>query len=111
MSAKTLPVVVAAGMLLGVLPASADETGLAGIHDMRREGRRVCFPDHFHSGSGNGPSKKVAIAQAIGSWQDFTTLEYGSSWGQWSKAGSKKIGCAPSGGGQWSCQIEARPCK
>lgn len=111
MSLKAVSVVLVAAAIASVVPASADETGLAGIHDMRREGRRVCFTDHFHSGSGNGASKKAAIGSAVGSWQGFTALEYGTSWGQWSNAGSKRIGCAPAGGGQWSCQIEGRPCK
>jgi len=110
MGLKTVSAAFAAAAIMSVSPAYADETGLAGIHDMRREGKRVCFTDHFHYGSASGPSKKAAIAKAADSWQQFTALEYGTSWGSWTKAASKKIGCSGAGA-NWNCQIEGRPCK
>lgn len=110
MSPKTMSAVLMAALCVSVVPASADETGLDVIHSERREGRRLCFTDHFHYANAAGPTKKAAIIEAVTNWQTFTSLEYGTTWGQWKKAGSKKVGCSPSGG-QWSCQIEGRPCK
>lgn len=100
----------AAAALAVAQPVFADDTGFAYSHDMRREGGRTCFADHYHFGSGAGPSKKAAQAEAIGSWSSFTALEYGSDWARFSKAGGKSVKCVPSGGG-WDCQIDARPCK
>ena len=110
MGLKTTSAAAAAALIMSVLPVSADETGLAGIHEMRREGNRLCFSDHFHYGSASGATKKAAIAKAVDNWQQFTALEYGTSWGSWGKAGSKKIGCSGAGA-NWSCQIEGRACK
>jgi len=111
MAMKTIAAALAAAVLLSVVPAAADETGLDVIHAERREGKRLCFTDHFHYGNGNSSvSRNAAIGDAVASWQSFTALEYGSSWGDWRKAGSKKIACGKNGA-QWSCQIEGRPCK
>jgi hypothetical protein len=92
-------------------PVMADETGLAVLHDLRREGVRSCFLDHFHYGNSSGAaSRKAAEIAAIGSWSGFIDLEYGSDWARFSRAASKSVKCAESGGG-WGCAVEARPCK
>ncbi len=90
-------------------PAAADDTGFAYIHDQRREAGRLCLSNHWHYGNGNGRSRKAAEASAIRSWADFTALEYGSDWARYSRARSKKMSCTQSG--DWSCAVEARPCK
>jgi hypothetical protein len=102
--------VAAGAVLAGVAPASADDTGFASMHDLRREGGRTCFTDHFHYGSGSGPTKAAAQKAAIGSWSSFTDFEYGSDWARFSRAASKSIKCGGGSGGV-DCQIEARPCK
>lgn len=91
--------------------AVADETGMAGMHDWRREGGKTCMTDHWHYGSSGGlGSQKAAEVEAIKSWSSFTDFEYGSNWARWSKAASKKMSCSKSGNG-WGCSAEARPCK
>jgi hypothetical protein len=91
----------------------ADETGLAAMHEQRRERGRVCFVDHYHYGSSAGqPSKRAAVVMAVKSWAGFTDFEYGSLWAHWSRAASKKVKCGRAGpGGAWSCDISARPCR
>ena len=48
------------GILLGlglaamIAPAFADQSGLADMHALRKEGGRTCMSDHFHSGSSSG---------------------------------------------------------
>ena len=94
------------------LPAMADDNGMAGtIHDLRRENGKVCQVDHWHYGSGVGATKKLAMADAVGSWQNFTALEYGSDWARFQRAASRNVSCANTGGGGVSCSIEGRPCR
>ena len=91
-------------------PALADQTGLAAMHPLRREGGRTCMSDHFHSGSSSGQrSRAAAEAEAVRSWADFTALEYGSDWARYGKAGSRSMRCKRTGDG-WGCDLEARPC-
>ena len=91
--------------------AMAGDNGLAGIHDLRREGRKLCMSDHFHNGNSAGQaSKAIALNAAISSWAGFTELEYGSDWASFKKAASKQVTCTQSGAG-WGCDINARPCK
>jgi hypothetical protein len=100
-----------AGGLLAAAPASADETGLASIHSWRREGHRICFTDHFHSGTGSAkPTKAAALEDAAHSWAEFTAAEYGTSWAHFAKAASKSEKCDKIAGG-FTCYVEARPCK
>jgi hypothetical protein len=66
--------------------------------------------DHFHDGSGKGPTRAQAERVAIRSWAEFTAWEYGESWGRYSVAASKKMTCSPMAVG-WSCAVEARPCR
>jgi hypothetical protein len=97
--------------LLAASPAVlADDTGLASMHDLRREGGRLCMSDHYHSGSGEGPSKAAARAAAIRAWSDFTNFEYGSVWAHFSRAGSQSVRYGKTAGG-WSADVDARPCR
>jgi len=91
--------------------AWADTTGLASMHAWRRERGRICMADHWHYGS-SGPhrSRRSAQRAAIRSWQEFTDLEYGSTWARYGRAGSRKMKCARAASG-WSCDVEARPCR
>lgn len=90
---------------------SADETGMASIHEWRLEGRKTCFVGHFHSGTTTGykRTKKRAIRDAILSWREFTAAEYGTDWAHFKYANSRSSKCdrTPSG---WSCYVEGRPC-
>jgi hypothetical protein len=100
-----------AASVLGVTrPIAAHETGLASIHDWRREGGRICMSDHYHDGSGNGRTRHHAQLAAMHAWSDFTVFEYGSAWGHFGLAAGRKVRCT--GGGQsWYCAVVARPCK
>jgi hypothetical protein len=101
-----------APLAIAALPAVADDNGMAGaIHDLRREGGKLCQVDHWHYGSGAGATKKLAMADAVGSWQSFTALEYGSDWARFQKAASKSVSCSKEGSGGVSCAIEGRPCR
>lgn len=99
------------GVLLGAAGSAQadDETGIAGIHSWVKMGRKTCLADHFHTGNGTGATRTQAERQAIQSWVDFTAWEYGSAWGRYTIAASKKMSCEQSGG--WSCFLEARPCR
>lgn len=105
-------VVIALGVAASVAQAAAQAVdGLAAMHDMRREGRRLCFSDHFHYGSSNGASsKRAAEIAAIASWSDFTAFEYGASWSSYAKSGSKEMTCSRTSSG-WGCDVSSRPCR
>lgn len=91
--------------------SGAAVSGLAAMHDMRREGGRLCFSEHFHYGSSNGEkSAKAAQAAAIASWSDFVIFEYDPSWASFTKSASKDIKCSQGSGG-WGCDVSSRPCK
>jgi hypothetical protein len=108
----TIMLVVTAVLASGGGAALADDTGLAGtLHDLRREGRKVCIVEHWHYGSGVGATKKAALADATGSWQSFTAMEYGSDWARFQKANSRNVSCSNAGGGSVNCSIEGRPCR
>ncbi len=86
-------------------------TGLAAMHDMRTEGGRLCFSEHFHYGSSTGQKNvKAAQAAAIQSWADFVIFEYDPSWASFNRASSKEMKCSQGSGG-WSCDASARPCR
>ena len=112
MTTKTIRVLAAFGLVAAtaIIPAFADQTGMAGIHDLRREGGRLCMSDHWHYGSGNGPSKNAAIRDAVGSWSSFTAMEYGSDWASWGRSASRGQDCSRDSSG-YSCSISARPCR
>ena len=102
--------VLALGVLLAAAGmAEAEETGVAGIHSWVKTGRKTCLADHFHNGSGRAATRPQAERAAIQSWIDFTAWEYGSSWGRYSIAASRKMACSHSE--SWSCDLEARPCR
>lgn len=107
------PALAVATLFACAAPALADDTGVAAIHEQRREGGRTCFVDHYHYGSSAGlSSKKAALAAGIKSWADFTDFEYGSDWARWSRAAEKSAKCSQAGiGGSWSCDLSARPCR
>jgi len=107
---RTLRLAAAVALCAMAAPTMADDTGFAYMHDLRKEGGRTCFTDHFHYGNGTGPNKAAAQKTAIGSWASFTDFEYGSDWARFSRAAGKSISCSGPAGSV-SCQIEARPCK
>jgi hypothetical protein len=97
-------------LLAGVIAARADDTGLAGIHDWRKESGRTCLSGHYHDGAGTGETRKAAEAKAIASWTEFTVLEYGTVWGSYKLAAGKQMNCTAKGAKEWSCALTARPC-
>jgi hypothetical protein len=100
------------GILLGATGAAqaqAEETGLAQLHSWVKMGRKTCMTDHYHSGTGNGPTRVQAERDAIQSWVDFTAWEYGTPWGRYALSASKKMTCERTG--SWTCFVEARPCR
>jgi hypothetical protein len=104
-------VAAAAALTVGGAPSQADDTGLATIHALRREGGRLCMADHWHYGS-SGAQNNQGTAQraAIRSWQEFTDLEYGSDWARYGRAAGQRLKCSRSSAG-WYCDAEARPCR
>lgn len=95
----------------GSLPARADETGFAEMHDLRREGGKLCMAEHWHYGSGSErPSRKAAEADAAQSWSAFTAFEYGTTWASFNLAAAKSFDCSNSASGV-SCTVSARPCR
>ncbi len=112
-----LPLLVAAfglavGAFLPLTSVHADDTGLAeALHDVRREGSKLCQVGHFHTGTSAGvASKKAALAEAIDSWRSFTAMEYGTDWASYRLAGTKSSECTTSPSG-WACEVKARPCR
>jgi hypothetical protein len=92
------------------LPLRAQDTGLAGMHSWVRIGGRVCMADHFHDGSGSGPTRAHAQRAAVRAWQDFTAWEYGGRWGSFGNAVSRSTRCSGARG-DVSCSVSARPCR
>jgi hypothetical protein len=90
--------------------SKADETGLAIIHSWVKIGRKTCFSDHYHYGSGRGSTQRQAGIEATKSWIWLTSVEYGSSWADYRLAVGKKVKCARNEA-VWNCDIEARPCR
>jgi hypothetical protein len=91
--------------------AAQDVSGLAAMHDLRREGKKLCMADHWHYGSSSGErSQKAAVAAAAYSWSSFTDLEYGREWASFAKANGKSVKCQPGSSG-WGCEVSARPCR
>ena len=109
---KSLALAGVLALVLG-MPAGtvqAQGTGLDELHSKVRVGGRLCMADHFHDGSGSGPSRAAAQRAAIGAWVDFTAWEYGGRWGSYGAAVSKRMGCS-GGPGNFSCSVSARPCR
>lgn len=97
-------------LLYLAVPCLADDTGMAQFHDLRREGGRVCQVGHYHYGNGAGPTKKLALKNAISSWSSFTALEYGTDWARFYRAANRGVSCSNSPG-EVNCSVEARPCR
>ena len=94
-----------------VAPSGIDETALVGLHELRREGNKVCMSTHSHLiSSGSRPSRKAAEVEAMRQWSIFTGWEYGSSWGNPMLGADRTMKCSGSGN-NFSCDYEARPCR
>ena len=107
---RQIKLVCAAAIASAIMVSGASAQGLADTHTQVRVGNKICMADHYHSGSSNGhPSRKAAEAAAISSWAGFTAWEYGSNWGHFALAESKRIVCQNVGG--WGCTLDARPCR
>ena len=103
---------VATPFTVGQAVAAPSETGLHKIHATARTGGKLCMIDHFHEQDGLSlPSRHGAEASAIRQWITFTADEYGSAWGGFTAAGSKKVNCKQGGDKSWTCSALARPCK
>ncbi|MBI1385037.1 MAG: hypothetical protein GC150_09020 [Rhizobiales bacterium] len=103
-----LPAILGGFLMLGGSSAMA----LDWLHDQSPEGKgRICMTGHFHDGSsGVTPDKKIALVQAVQSWQSFTAAEYGDQWGNFRIAASQRAECTVFSGA-WKCRVEARPCR
>jgi hypothetical protein len=97
-------------ILAGEASAQGAESGMASIHQWVKVGRKTCMLDHFHDGNGTGATKREAERAAVVAWTEFTVWEYGTPWGRYTNAVSKKMDCSPGGGG-WTCHVQARPCR
>jgi hypothetical protein len=94
----------------GASTAMADSNGLDSIHTQVKVGRKICFADHSHNGSGSGATRAAAEYQAIDAWTQFTALEYGTDWAHINKAVKKSMTCNQVSAG-WNCDVAATPCK
>lgn len=103
-------VIALAALVSGSVMAMAEESGLAGLHSWRQVGSKTCFDDHFHDGSGSGPTQRAAMTEAIKSWESFTSLEYGSTWAAYSNSISKSATCDRAST-TFSCHVASIPCK
>jgi hypothetical protein len=101
---------LAVALFAGEAVGQSQETGLAEIHTWIKVGRKTCMVDHFHDGSGTGPTRAAAQREAIRSWVEFTAWEYGNPWGRYAIAASRKMTCSRESEG-WRCSVEARPCR
>jgi len=110
MGAGALTLALLAGEAAAAQSHESQETGIAAIHAWVKIGRKTCMFDHFHDGSGNGPTRAKAEAAAIRAWIDFTAWEYGTPWGRYTIAASKKSTCTRDGS-TWTCAVEARACR
>ena len=90
--------------------AVAQDTGLAGMHDWVRVGGRTCMRDHFHDGSGSGPTRAAAQRAAMRAWSDFTAFEYGPRWGSYGASIRQRMRCT-GGPGNFSCDTSSLPCR
>ncbi len=102
---------VALSLLLALTSiAIADETGMATIHAWRSEKGKVCMAEHFHSGTGEGRTKRLARRAAISDWQGFTAWEYGTDWARFSRSAGRSVEYSKSGLG-WRATVQARACR
>jgi hypothetical protein len=92
-------------------PTLADETGMAGMHTWRKVGKKSCMVDHFHEGSAQGTTQKLAELAAVRAWVSFTDLEYGSDWADFRLAMSRTVKCSREDVARWSCRAEGLACR
>ena len=90
--------------------ADADDTGMASMHDWQKVGRKTCFEEHYHSGSGEGRTKREARRAAMVDWENFTAFEYGTDWARFKSAADRGIRYEKGRNG-WTASVEARPCR
>jgi hypothetical protein len=90
--------------------ATADETGLASSHNLRKERGTTCMADHYHSGYGEGANKAAARAAAAKSWSEFVAFEYGTTWARFGRAASVTTKYTKPEKG-WAATVEGRPCR
>ena len=57
-------VLAAVAVVTFAIPASAQDSGLAAMHALRREGGKLCMADHWHYGSSGTSSTKAAAQRA-----------------------------------------------
>ena len=100
----------ALALLLGMPVGNAQAQGMDELHSKVRVGGRLCMADHFHDGSGSGPTRAAAQRAAVAAWVDFTAWEYGGRWGSYGASVSKRMGCS-GGPGNYSCTVSSRPCR
>lgn len=107
----TAVLAVAGSFSIYISSATAGSTGLASIHILTRQGKKLCMAGHFHYGAdSSSKSKAHAFKNAQRKWADFVILEYGSDWGRFSLATNKGIKCSGKSNGYY-CSVEASPCK
>lgn len=110
LSATAVAVEAAPKRRAAAAPAG-EETSLVGLHDVRREGGKLCMSTHTHLISGGSqPTRKAAEAEALRQWAAFTGWEYGRSWGNPLNGADRTMKCNGSGN-SFSCDYEARPCR
>ena len=85
MKRAIMTVATLAAFAAASIPAIADDTGAASMHDLRKEGGRSCMVSHIHAGTGEGKTKATATSAAIKEWYAYTAGEYGSDWASWGK--------------------------
>ena len=57
MKRAIMTVATLAAFAAASIPAIADDTGAATMHDLRKEGGRSCMVSHIHAGTGEGKTK------------------------------------------------------
>ena len=107
-----LTVSTSALLLASPMPSQAPAIagGLEFLHGKVLINGHTCMQDHSHSGKGGDAFQAHAMTKAARDWSDFTALEYGPAWGNFSIAANKQMKC-----GQlrdaWICEVEAVPCR
>ena len=95
-------------------PVSANDTGIATmLHTVRAERGKVCMVGHYHIGDSPRAYKSRARAHktAIRHWITFTAAEYGTDWGNYSRAANRSTDCEKASRSSWTCKVKARPCR
>ena len=96
-------------LLSSPMPAQAGGS-LEFLHGKVRINGHTCMQDHTHTGKGGDAHQQIAMAKAAKDWSEFTALEYGAAWGNFSIAANKSMKCGLLRDA-WMCEAEAVPCK